>query len=346
MIGYSKIFYLAFHSSFVPYVIKVEKENAEKMRKWLLKKKILSDEWKIVQEEDYIYFPIREKIDGAIWIELPKRERKISPYEKIVNMLNKELNIPNHWEKIGDTVILQEFKDWKEYGYEVGKAFADVLKVKTVVIYHGTYGEFREPRITKIFGESTETIHIENGIKYKLDIAKIMFSSGNVDERIRMGKIDARDETIVDLFAGIGYFTLPLAKYGRAKKIYACEKNPIAYRYLLENIELNELENIIPLFGDNRNISPLKIADRVIMGYIHTEPFLDIGFKALKKEGGIIHYHNTITTEERDWKMENELKFYGERNGFEISIISKRVVKSYAPHIWHVVIDARATPKN
>lgn len=346
MIGHSKTFYLAFHSSFVPYAIKVKKEKAEKMRKLLVKKRILSDEWEIIQDGSFIYFPIREKIDGAIWIELPKRERKISPYEKIVNMVNKELNIPKRWEKIGDVVILPEFRDWKKYGYEVGKAFAEVLRAKSVIIYHGTYGELREPKITKIYGKDTETIHIENGIKYKLDLARIMFSSGNVDERIRMGKIDARGEIIVDLFAGIGYFTLPLAKYGKAKKIYACEKNPIAYRYLLENIELNELENIIPLLGDNRNIAPLRMADRVLMGYINTEQFLDLGFKVLKKKEGIIHYHNTVTTEEKDWKMEKDLELYGARNGFNVEILFKKIVKSYAPHIWHVVIDARATPKN
>lgn len=41
-----------------------------------------------------------------------------------------------------------------------------------------------------------------------------MFSSGNRSEKLRMGKLDCRDEVVVDLFAGIGYFVLPfLVKY-------------------------------------------------------------------------------------------------------------------------------------
>jgi len=33
-----------------------------------------------------------------------------------------------------------------------------------------------------------------------------MFSSGNMDERIRMSMISDKNEVVVDLFAGIGYF--------------------------------------------------------------------------------------------------------------------------------------------
>ncbi len=302
-----------------------------------------------MDDGNFIYFPLKERIDGAVWMDMPKRERRLSPYKMIKNEIRKkgvQVEIPNRWEKIGDVILLQPFPNYELYGHIVGEAFGKVLNAKTVVLYKGTYGEFRQPKILKLWGDGTETVHIENGIKYKLDVSKIMFSSGNVNERVRMSQIDARDETIVDLFSGIGYFTLPLAKYGRAKKIYACEKNPAAYMYLLENIKLNRLKNVIPLYGDNRKTAPLRIADRVIMGYIRTEKFLDLGFKVLKEKGGVIHYHDTVTTEERDWKMEKDLKFYGKKNGFDVEIIFKKVVKSYAPHIWHVVTDSLAIPKN
>ncbi len=325
--------------------IRVKKENAEKMRRKLLRKGILDTQWSIVERDGYVFLPIKKSINGSLEIQLPPRERKKSPYERVKEMVG-DIKIPDFWEKIGDVLILPEFQDYQKYGDRVGETFAKVLKVKTVVINKGVYGEFREPQIEIIYGKDTETIHTENGIRYKLDVSKIMFSSGNVEERIRMSKIAAKDEVVVDLFSGIGYFSLPIAIYGGAKRVYACEKNPVAFHYLLENIRLNSVGNIIPLLGDNRVVAPKKIANRVIMGYIHTEKFLDLGFKVLKKDGGIIHYHDTFTTEEKAWKPEYLIKKYAEKNGFGAEIIFKRVIKSYAPHIWHIVTDAKIFPKN
>ena len=64
---------------------------------------------------------------------------------------------------------------------------------------------------------------------------RVMFSSGNVDERVRMSKLKIEGECVVDMFAGIGYFTLPIAKYTGAT-VQAWEKNPVAYDYLKKNI--------------------------------------------------------------------------------------------------------------
>lgn len=51
--------------------------------------------------------------------------------------------------------------------------------------------------------------HRENGITYSFDATKCMFSWGNLSEKLRMARLDCKEETVVDLFAGIGYFVLP-----------------------------------------------------------------------------------------------------------------------------------------
>ncbi len=345
VIGHSKIFYCAIPYLFVVYAIRVRKKDAERTRKKLVKGGLLDDRWSIVENGDFIIFPVKRKIDGSEEFHLPPREKKISPYQKIKKIIEDEI-IPDFWEKIGDIILLPPFPQYKKKGKIVGEAFAKVLKAKTVAVYIGTEGELRKPKVEILYGKDTETVHIENGIRYKLDIARIMFSSGNVDERIRMGRMNVQGEIIVDLFAGIGYFTLPLAKYGKAKKVYACEKNPVAIWYLIENLKLNSIQNVIPVLGDNRKVAPMHIADRVILGYIHTDKFLNLGFNVLKKSGGVIHYHDTFTSEELEWKPEQNLKYYGKKNGFRVEILRKKRIKSYAPHIWHVVVDARAIPKD
>ena len=40
-----------------------------------------------------------------------------------------------------------------------------------------------------------------------------MFSSGNITEKMRVAKFDCTGQTVVDLYAGIGYYTLQYLKH-------------------------------------------------------------------------------------------------------------------------------------
>ena len=187
----------------------------------------------------------------------------------------------------------------------------------------------------------TETTHKENGIRYRLDPQKIMFSSGNMDERIRMATISNNSETVVDLFAGIGYFTLPIAVHSKPKKIYACEKNPISYDYLCQNISLNNVADIVePLKGDNREIALKNIAERVIMGYIgNTYKFLPIAIDCLKNLTGIIHYHDKFSDKKVPDYSNKIIEEVTEKYDRKVKIFNIKIVKSYAPGISHYVFD-------
>lgn len=251
--------------------------------------------------------------------------------------------LPAGYQIIGHVVLLKLPKmKSPQQKQKIGSAILSLLPyVKTVCEIKEIKGELREPIINVVAGNVTETIHTENTIKYKLDVSKTMFSKGNLSERKRLIPQIKENETIVDMFAGIGYFSLGIAKFTRAKEILAIEKNPVAYNYLAENIMVNKINNINAIQGDCRVASSSfrNYADRIIMGYFPgTEEFLPYAL-FMAKNNCIIHFHNIYKTKDL-WKKPIEQISYGcKRLGIKFEIISKKKVKSYAPNIFHVVID-------
>jgi len=274
-----------------------------------------------------------------------------APFDQIKESLSKKVpsqlikHLPNKWEKIGDILIIKLDCDLEKYQEQVCEKYAEILHCKTVLNnVGGISGTYRKPKVEILYGpKNTETIHIENGIRFKLDPAKIMFSSGNMHERLRMAKVSNMDETVVDLFAGIGYFTMPMAVNSKPKKIFACELNPVSYDFLCENIVLNDVTTIVePLKGDNRNIAPKDVADRVIMGYLeNTYRFLPTALNCLKNLTGIIHYHDICPNESIPNKSLNFVQKAAKKFSRKPELLTYKNIKSYAPGISHIVLDVK-----
>lgn len=141
-------------------------------------------------------------------------------------------------------------------------------------------------------------LHKDNGIVYSYDVTKCMFSIGNITEKLRLSKFDCRGEVVVDMYAGIGYFTLPYLVHARVDHVHACEWNPDAVTSLERNLELNGVRDRCTIHrGDNREVCPRGVADRVNLGLI---PSSEQGWKtacfALKESGGILHIHSNISS--------------------------------------------------
>jgi len=167
-----------------------------------------------------------------------------------------------------------------------------------------------------------------------------MFSKGNLSEKKRIISQIKRNETVLDMFAGIGYFSLGIAKFSDAKKIYSIEINPESYRYLKENIRLNKLENkIVPILGDCKECKKIGKVDRIIMGLLPSpKDYLGVAIKTIKKNG-IIHYHSTFEKNGDCKKLLNEINDIAVEHGFSAKLLKCKKVKSYAPNIDHVVLD-------
>ena len=305
---------------------------------------------KIRRSEGHRYVPILEEYESDVrgqgfeLIECDSYGRgRRSPQDRILSALsdlpeNVRDVLPMRWEFVGDIVIVRAEIPIEHY-QRIGRVYAEELNAKTVCIDSGgVSGEFRRPSMDVIYGSDTVSTRLENGIRYRFDVTKVMFASGNTDERERMKRLDCTDETVVDMFAGIGYFTLPIARFTGASKVIACEKNPDSYEFLTKNIEINSVTDVVePIFGDNRDIRGEHFADRVLMGYVQrTSEFLDKALEMIK-DGGIIHYHDTFYVNE----YERRIREIFSSKPIEYEIIGIREVKSFAPSVSHYVADVR-----
>nr|WP_304129467.1 class I SAM-dependent methyltransferase family protein [Methanobrevibacter smithii] len=241
------------------------------------------------------------------------------------------------WKKIGDILILDN-KFTVQSDTQL-KELSDKHNVKTIMKVDHIYGTKREPVIKLLYGNDTETINKENGCLFKLDLKKVMWSKGNNNERIRIAKLVEDNETVIDMFAGIGYFSIPIGVHSNAKQIYSIEINPNSFHYLKENIKLNKISNITPLLGDCINITPDYKADRIIMGYVKTtHHYLKVAIDSLNK-GGVIHYHETVPKKLMDIRPINRIKeLAGDR---QVEFLKLNKVKKYSPGVFHVVCDVR-----
>ena len=245
------------------------------------------------------------------------------------------------YKKIGNILILD--KKVKNLSKEEIDKLLVEQKVKTIIQINKIEGTKRKPNIKIIAGSNSETIHKENGCLFKLDLAKVMWSKGNSHERLRVAKEVTPDEVVLDMFAGIGYFSIPIAVHSKASKIYSIEINPESYYYLNENIRLNEInkydKRIETFLGDSKVITSKFKVDRVLMGYVKTTHYyLESGINSLKK-GGIIHYHETVPEKIMHTRPINRIKkIAGSR---EVELINTRKIKKYSPGVIHVVVDAK-----
>jgi len=247
------------------------------------------------------------------------------------------------WKKIGNILVLG--KNF-EYSYKKDlKSLLEIHNVDTIVKIKNITGQMRKPSIEILLGSNTETIHKENGCLFKLDLSKVMWSKGNINERFRIAKLVKPNERIVDMFSGIGYFSIPIAIHSHASKIFSIEINPDSYYYLKKNIELNKINTnvdyrrIKAILGDCNKIATDLSGDRVLMGYVKiTHHFLDVAIDCVNF-GGILHYHETVP--EKLMNSRPYERIAKSANDREVEIIATNIIKKYSPGVVHVVVDAK-----
>ncbi|HTP54579.1 MAG TPA: methyltransferase domain-containing protein [Thermoplasmata archaeon] len=257
--------------------------------------------------------------------------------------------MPSGYQRLGRVLVLRLPASLRPYHAILGAAWREALGVATVLVRTGPIdGELRTPRTEAIAGSETETEVIEHGIRWRFDAAQVMFAAGNRTERRRAGRIVADGDAVIDLFAGIGYFAIPIARSGRASRVLAVEKNPVAVRYLRENVQRNGVaERVQILAGDNRTVAlPARSADRVFLGYLPSAiPWIGRAVGLLRADGGWLHVHTVADAREAEASaaqaVGEAVAGVGARtDGAPVA----RAVKPYGPGRTHVVVDVRVVP--
>ena len=273
--------------------------------------------------------------------------------EKIDGLLD---DIPKRWEKFDDIALIPNSSFRKEqWGSIINDEFwtkvCQSLNIERLARSGEIVGEKRESTVEMLVGNNDWVIRKENGIKYGYHITQCMFSSGNINERRRMGEIVTENEIVVDLFCGIGYYTLPILMKDNVKHVYSCEWNINAIKALKFNLDNNNVKiKCTILEGDNRvTTNGLEnIADRVLLGLLPTaEESYNVALKCLKEKGGVLHIHGLAPSGNHQvFLSETTEKLLKINLNYKIINCKINKIKSYAPHWDHLVLDIEIGKNN
>ena len=323
----------------------VEKPRVEAAVESLREEGVYDDARSVIPHgEETVALPVTEPpvvtdVLETLPLDLPRRTRGLRDLLRERGWDEGELDrAPGSWAVVGSVVLVEVGEAPRPA--ELGEALLDLHgEADTVLARGGVSGPRREPDVAVLAGEGdTETVHTEHGTRYALDLAEVMFAPGNKDERARMGEVVGEGERVFDMFAGVGYFALPMARAGA--QVTAAEVNPTAYRYLVENAVLNGVEDRVSAFrADCRDVE-VEGADRVVMGYYDAWEYLDSAFDAVGSVG-IVHLHEAAPAAELWDRPVSRLREAADRHGRAVEVLDRRVVKSHSPGVEHVVVDAR-----
>ncbi len=281
----------------------------------------------------------------------PSKKRPKSILEELGGTLSPEqlALLPHSFDAVGDIAVLEIPDELLDQRFLVGEAVLRVHKnIRVVLAKAGKVdGVNRVRRFTHLAGEKrTTTLHRENDCVFRVDLASVYFSPRLVTEHARVARQIRPGEIVVDLFAGVGPFSIQIAKVVDAR-VYSIDINEVAVEFLKQNIHLNKVDDrVFPFSGDARQIVKDKLyssADRVIMNLPGgAESFIDVACHAMKAEGGIIHYYQFASEPDIfDEAIDTLIRGVEANSRKIVKILHRRKVRPSAPREWQIVVDAQ-----
>lgn len=346
--------------------LKVPKILGEKAIVLLSKLDLLNRELKVQQAGDHLFVPlVREPLPADVKelkrslpdfeVSVHKFPRRTKRPLNLVDLLEDKLpphllaSLPHAMDFVGDIAVIEIPPELEAYKKAVGEAILKAHKrAHTVLAKSGAVeGMYRLREFETIAGTGkTETIHREHGCVYHVDLAKAYFSPRLSHEHDRVASQVKDGETVIDMFAGVGPFSILIAKRHENVQLYAIDVNPDAMQYLKRNINMNHVGNrVTPILGDTRQIVKKRLAetaDRVIMNLPERAiEYVDVACEAIKPRGGVVHYYEFASTPEPLEAAKVRLIEAIKRTSRNVKkILSARLVRATAPYTFQVSVDA------
>ena len=251
------------------------------------------------------------------------------------------------FDQVGEIIVLRIPDSLKSKKKIIGETLLDQVKTTRSVFYQSSpvEGEFRTRNLEILAGEdNTETEYKESGCRFLVDVEKAFFSPRLSTERERIANLTHDGEIIINMFGGIGMFSILAAKISKCT-VYNIDINPNASLLCEKNIELNKLKGkVISLNGDSVKIIQDKLqnlADRVLMLLPErSDEFLETAILATKNNG-IIHYYSHIHADKKQDAAKFSEEHYLNNSKVESKILNSRIVRPVGPRFYQTVIDVQ-----
>ena len=257
---------------------------------------------------------------------------------------------------IGDIAIIKIPNELLDYKQRIAEELLKELKNVRVVFRQASEvsGIYRIRKLEWLAGEKrTLTVYKEHGCRFLVDVDKVYFSPRLSTERLRIASLVKDGETIINMFAGVGPYSIIIAKKKPNVFIYSIDLNPIAVKLHVENCKLNKVDDRIKvILGDAREILKKElvgVADRVLMPLPEIAlDSLDSALSGLKREG-VVHVYIHVLYEKREVealkKASQIVKRKLEKLGVTINSISTRRVREVKTRELQVCVDVSVTKK-
>jgi tRNA (guanine37-N1)-methyltransferase len=273
---------------------------------------------------------------------------------KLTNALSADglRKVYSAFDIVGDIAIIKtSLLNPEEAKVTANQILAIHKNIKSVYTQSGAIKScYRNRELELLVGkEGTTASHKESGCIFKVDIAKCYFSPRLAHERARIAYLVRGGEVVVNMFAGVGCFSIIIAKTVPQVKVYSIDVNPTAVEFMVENVRVNRVYGKVqPLPGDAKTVIESKlrgIADRVLMPLPELAiQYLPAALMTLKPSGGWIHFHYFIhatPTEDPIEKTKQQAASKLDSLGVKYIFDYGRIVRSTGPNWWHIVLDVK-----